>query len=50
MTWLYFSKFIVQVRALQLLNEALKLKIIFCLVDAGRVNDIAKQEKHDAKN
>ena len=45
MSWLYFSKVIVQV-----LNEALKLKVIFCLVDAGRVNDIAKQEKHDAKN
>ena len=39
-----------QVRALQLLNEALKPKVIFCLVDADRVNDIAKQEKHDAKN
>ena len=50
MSWLYFSKVIVQVRALQLLNEAFKPKVIFCLVDDGRVNDIAKQEKHDAKN
>ena len=33
-----------------IVNEALKLKIIFCLVYVGCVNDIAKQEKHDAKN
>ena len=39
-----------QVHALQLLNEALKLKTIFFSADAGCVNNIAKQVNHEVKN